>query len=68
MDERRQQQEWVYVDLGAVCTFDRVALSWIRRAAAGSIQVSDDAGVWKTLQPLPSGGAASDTICGWMPS
>ena len=36
-------EEWVYVDLGAACTFDRVALYWIRRAAEGSIQVSDDA-------------------------
>ena len=25
-------EEWVYVDLGAACTFDRVVLSWIRRA------------------------------------
>ena len=24
-------EEWVYVDLGAACTFDRVALYWIRR-------------------------------------
>ena len=28
-------EEWVYVDLGARCTFDRVALHWIRRAAEG---------------------------------
>ena len=24
-------EEWVYVDLGAPCTFDRVALYWISR-------------------------------------
>ena len=36
-------EEWVYVDLGALCTFDRVTLAWIRRAAEGSIQVSNDA-------------------------
>src|SRR5208282_3538459 len=29
-------EEWVYVDLGAACTFDRVALSWIRRASEGA--------------------------------
>lgn len=46
--------EWVYVDLGAPCTFDRVALYWIRRAAAGSLQVSDDASHWTTLAPLPA--------------
>jgi Exo-beta-D-glucosaminidase Ig-fold domain/Glycosyl hydrolases family 2/F5/8 type C domain/Glycosyl hydrolases family 2, sugar binding domain len=45
-------KEWVYVDLGAVCTFDRVALYWIRRAAEGELQVSDDAASWKTLQPI----------------
>jgi len=45
-------EEWVYVDLGAVCTFDRIALSWIRRATEGAIQVSDDAATWKTLRPL----------------
>jgi hypothetical protein len=28
--------EWVYVDLGAVCTFDRVALAWIQRAAGAN--------------------------------
>ncbi len=45
-------EEWVYVDLGAACTFDRVALSWIRPAAEGSLQVSDDTVSWKTLRPL----------------
>ncbi|MGB6611119.1 MAG: discoidin domain-containing protein, partial [Acidobacteriaceae bacterium] len=46
--------EWVYVDLGATCTFDRIVLAWILRAAEGSIQVSDDATNWQTLQPLPA--------------
>jgi hypothetical protein len=55
-------QEWVYVDLGATCTFDRVTLAWIRRASEGSIQVSDDARTWRTLQPLPSTGGAVDDI------
>lgn len=44
--------EWVYVDLGARCTFDRVDLHWIRRAAEGSIQVSDDAVSWRDVAPL----------------
>ncbi len=55
-------EEWVYVDLGASCTFDRVALSWIRRAAEGSLQVSDDAAKWTTLQALPAASGASDDI------
>jgi len=45
-------EEWVYVDLGAVCEFDHVVLSWVRRAAEGELQVSDDAARWRTLQPL----------------
>jgi beta-galactosidase/beta-glucuronidase len=45
-------EEWVYVDLGARCTFDRVSLAWIRRAVEGALQVSDDAVNWKTIQAL----------------
>ena len=45
-------EEWVYVDLGAPCTFDHVVLDWIRRPAAGALQVSDDAASWKTIDPL----------------
>ncbi len=55
-------EEWVYVDLGAVCTFDRIALTWIRRAAEGSVQVSDDATQWKTLQTLTSGAGQNDDV------
>jgi hypothetical protein len=44
--------EWIQVDLGAVCTFDRVVLRWIQRAAEGTVQVSDDAATWRTLLPL----------------
>ena len=42
-------EEWVYVDLGAPCTFDRVKLFWIARAAEGAIQVSENAETWHTL-------------------
>jgi hypothetical protein len=55
-------QEWMYVDLGADCTFDRVVLTWIRRAAEGSIQVSGDAKDWRTLSALPPQGAGVDEI------
>ncbi len=48
------KQEWVYVDLGAVCSFNRVKLYWIRRALQGSVQVSDDAVHWKTIAHLPN--------------
>jgi hypothetical protein len=48
-------EEWVYIDLGARCEFDRVVLYWIARAAEGSLQVSDDAKNWRDVQPLPEG-------------
>ena len=52
--------EWLYVDLGAVSTFDRVTLSWLRRPADGLLQSSDDAKVWKTLRVLPISGDTDD--------
>jgi hypothetical protein len=55
-------EEWVYVDLGAGCSFDRIALSWIQKPAEASLQVSDDAETWKTLQAIPASGAATDDI------
>ena len=53
-------EEWVYVDLGAACTFDRVVLSWIRRASEGAIEISDDAATWKSVAPLPAAGTTDD--------
>jgi hypothetical protein len=47
--------EWVYVDLGASCTIDRVTLYWIRKPAKGILQVSDDAVQWNDIRPLPMG-------------
>jgi len=55
-------EEWVYVDLGARCEFDRVVLYWIARAAEGSIQVSDDAQNWKDIQSLPGGTGLTDDM------
>jgi hypothetical protein len=55
-------EEWVYVDLGATCTFDRVKLYWIRRAAEGSVEASDDAVHWRTLAPLPAATGSVDEI------
>ena len=52
--------EWVYVDLGANCTFDRVALTWIRRVTEGEIQASNDAQQWHTLHTLTSDAGDSD--------
>jgi hypothetical protein len=53
-------EEWVYVDLGAESTLDRVVLNWIERPAEGSLQTSNDAKTWKTVQALPSTGTVDD--------
>ena len=45
-------EEWVSVDLGARCVFDRVALYWIARAAEGSVQTSDDGRTWSDVHRL----------------
>ena len=55
-------EEWVYVDLGARCTFDRVALYWIRRASEGVLQTSDDAVNWKDIMPLPPATGPNDDV------
>jgi len=55
-------EEWVYVDLGAPCSFDRVALYWVLRAAQGALEVSDDARSWSMLRPLPESAANVDDI------
>ena len=47
-------EEWVAVDLGALCTFNRIKLHWIARAAEGAIQTSNDGEQWRTLKPLPA--------------
>ncbi len=55
-------EEWVYVDLGAQCTFDRVALYWIRRPAEGAVQVSDDAANWRDIAPIQAAAGATDDL------
>jgi hypothetical protein len=55
-------EEWIYVDLGARCTFDRVALYWIRRAAEGVVQTSDDAVNWKDIVSLPPATGPTDDL------
>jgi len=54
--------DWVSVDLGAECTFDRVVLDWIRRAAEGEVQISDDGRQWKTAETLAASGLREDDL------
>ncbi|MDR0973904.1 MAG: discoidin domain-containing protein [Prevotellaceae bacterium] len=56
------EAEWVYVDLGAPATFDKINLFWINKAAKGAIEVSDDAKTWKQVAALPGGSTNEDVI------
>lgn len=55
-------EEWVYVDLGARCSFDRVALYWIARPAESKLQISDDAENWRDLRSLSDSTSEVDDI------
>jgi Glycosyl hydrolase 2 galactose-binding domain-like/Exo-beta-D-glucosaminidase Ig-fold domain/Glycosyl hydrolases family 2/NedA-like, galactose-binding domain len=55
-------EEWVYVDLGARCEFDRVKLYWIARASEGALEVSDDAVNWTALQAQQEGSGLIDDL------
>ena len=57
-----KNEEWVYVDLGSTSIFDNVKLHWIKKAAAGSVQVSDDAKNWRDVAALPDTGNLVDDI------
>lgn len=46
------QNEWVYVDLGKIATFDSVCLHWVNKATKGYLQVSNDAEKWQNIAPL----------------
>ena len=55
-------EEWVYVDLGAPCSFDRVALNWLARPSEAVLQVSDDAVAWRDLQALAATSGHDDDV------
>ena len=56
------REEWIYVDLGAACSFDKVNLFWLRRAAAGSVQVSNDTESWVDVYDLSRSTSLTDEI------
>ncbi|MBN2369862.1 MAG: discoidin domain-containing protein, partial [Vicinamibacteria bacterium] len=55
-------EEWVSVDLGTTCSFDRLAFHWIHRAAEGAVQASDDAESWRTLQTFKAAKGLTDEL------
>lgn len=55
-------EEWVMVDLGSRSTIDEIALFWIHRAAAGTIEVSDDAGSWRAVGTLDAAAGPEERL------
>jgi hypothetical protein len=55
-------EEWVYVDLGASCTFDEINLYWINSSQNCKVQLSDDAAIWKDVQELKADTKTSATL------
>jgi hypothetical protein len=53
-------EEWVYVDLGAECSFDSVKLYWIERANEMKLQLSNDAKSWKTIETFKAAEGTTD--------
>ena len=54
--------EWVYVDLGSISEFDSIKLFWLKKAAKGVVEVSDDAVNWKEIARLPETNVLQDEI------
>jgi hypothetical protein len=55
-------EEWLYVDLGSVSSFNHIKLYWINKAVEGSVQISDDAKNWKDVASLPGDKNSIDDI------
>lgn len=45
-------EEWLYVDLGAVCSIKEIKTHWLSDVPAGKVQVSDDASSWKDVADI----------------
>jgi len=56
------QNEWVYIDLGNICSFDKINLYWLKRAESGSVLISNDAKEWKKISRLPVNSGNKDEI------
>ncbi len=53
-------EEWIAVDLGAEATIDQVVLHWLRPAAEGLVQVSDDGVEWRDAGELSGAGGTEE--------
>jgi hypothetical protein len=56
------KEEWVYVDLGNICSFDKIILHWLRRAESGSILISNNCRDWQVISEIPTHSLERDEI------
>ncbi len=46
-------EQWVYVDLGAEASIEKMRLYWMHFAPKGQVEISDDARMWTKIAELP---------------
>jgi hypothetical protein len=56
------QNEWVYIDLGNSCRFNKIIIYWLKHSETGSIQISDDAKSWLTIASLSNHNSFKEEI------
>ncbi len=55
--------QWIYVDLGSVCTINRVVLRWeVAYGRSYQLQVSNDASTWSTVYSTTTGAGGVEEI------
>jgi len=57
-------EQWVSIDLGAECSFDKVKIHWIERATEGRLEVSHDGLSWQKFSDLASTATQCEEIDG----
>lgn len=55
-------RQWVSIDLGAECSFDRVRIHWIEKATEGQLECSADGHTWQKLSDITGGTAQCEEI------
>lgn len=55
-------EQWVSIDLGSRCSFDKVRIHWIEKATEGQLETSDDATAWQSVASITGGTAQCEEI------
>ena len=49
------EKEWIYVDLGASASFDKIKVYWLAKANATSVETSENGKDWNAIAQFPQG-------------